>query len=103
MALRQSIIDKIYNGLNSGGLLVLSEKIKSEDDLIDQRLIDLHHDFKRANGYSELEISQKRNALENVLIPETISQHKSRLTQAGFKHSDVWHQQFNFCSILAIK
>ncbi|WP_144395116.1 carboxy-S-adenosyl-L-methionine synthase CmoA [Pleionea sediminis] len=100
---RQVIIDRIYQGLNPGGVLVLSEKILSPDNLFNQLLIDLHHDFKRANGYSELEISQKRNALENVLVPETIDDHIKRLKQSGFKSADIWQQQFNFCSFIAIK
>jgi tRNA (cmo5U34)-methyltransferase len=66
-------------------------------------LTDLHHDFKRTNGYRELEISQKRDALENVLIPETIIKHKERLLSAGFDTCEVWYQSFNFVSLIAIK
>jgi len=60
----------------------------------------MYHDFKRANGYSDLEISQKRDALENVLIPDTIEVHRARLNAAGLKVS-VWFQCFNFISIIA--
>jgi tRNA (cmo5U34)-methyltransferase len=66
-------------------------------------LTDIHHDFKRAHGYSDLEISQKRSALENVLVPETIAAHRDRLTKAGFASVDVWFQCFNFMSMLAVK
>jgi tRNA (cmo5U34)-methyltransferase len=66
-------------------------------------MIELHHNFKRANGYSELEISQKRSALENVLIPETLGLHRQRLTDVGFSSVDVWFQCFNFASLIAIK
>ncbi|MCO7226936.1 carboxy-S-adenosyl-L-methionine synthase CmoA [Pleionea sp. CnH1-48] len=100
---RDAIIKKIVDGLNPGGVLILSEKIKASDDAIDNTLIDLHHDFKRANGYSELEISQKRNALENVLLPETIETHSERLLGMGFKSVDVWFKHFNFCSMMAFK
>ena len=65
-------------------MLILSEKVIFADEAQNERLIDLHHDFKRANGYSDLEISQKRTAIENVLIPETIEQHQRRLHQSGF-------------------
>jgi tRNA (cmo5U34)-methyltransferase len=64
---------------------------------------DLHHAFKRANGYSALEIAQKRNSLENVLIPETLASHRQRLQSAGFSSVDVWFQCFNFASLVAIK
>ncbi len=100
---RLALIKNIYQGLNSGGVFLISEKIKF-NNADDQTLItDLHHEFKKANGYSDLEIIQKRSALENILIPETIIHHKDRLEKAGFKQSMVWFQCFNFISILAIK
>jgi tRNA (cmo5U34)-methyltransferase len=66
-------------------------------------MIDLHHRFKRDNGYSELEISQKRSALENVLIPELLETHIYRMQKAGFKHVNCLQQQLNFASLIAIK
>ena len=100
---RIDLLKKINNGLNAGGVLLLSEKIEIEDKNEQQWMTELHHEFKKANGYSDLEISQKRTALEDVLIPETINKHKQRLQQAGFKKSIVWFQCFNFVSILAVK
>ena len=100
---RDALICKIYQGLKPGGVLILSEKLVNEDTLAHELLIELHHDFKRANGYSELEISQKRSALENVMKPDTLQQHQLRLAQAGFGSQAVWFQCFNFCSMIAIK
>lgn len=100
---RNALIEKIYAGLKPGGLLILSEKFISQDQTANELLIDLHHDFKRANGYSELEISQKRSALENVMKPDSLSEHQQRLQQAGFNSQTLWFQCFNFCSMLAIK
>ncbi len=102
-SVRSQLIEKIYQGLNDSGVFVLSEKIKHEDSTQDERIVSLHHAFKKANGYSELEISQKRSALENVLRPETVAQHLQRLKSAGFSECFVWFQSFNFVSILAIK
>jgi len=100
---RQKLLEEIYAGLLPGGVLVLSEKIIF-DDADEAELLDkLHLTFKKANGYSELEISQKRSALENVLIPESLPQHHQRLKSIGFKQSSSWFQCFNFGSILAIK
>ena len=65
--------------------------------------IEMHHSFKKAQGYSELEISRKRTALENVLIPETVAIHRQRLKNAGFQTSTVWFQCFNFMSIAAVR
>lgn len=100
---REQIIRRIYNGLKSGGVLILSEKVTFGDAQHDQLMIDLHHNFKRANGYSDLEIAQKRAAIEDVLIPETLDNHRQRLKLVGFQSCDVWFQCFNFASIIAIK
>ena len=100
---RYTLLRKIYAGLKPGGILVLSEKYTFEDDTVNELLIDLHHTFKRANGYSELEVSQKRSAIENVLIPDSIPQHKKRLTEIGFSSVEAWFQCFNFGSMVAIK
>jgi tRNA (cmo5U34)-methyltransferase len=100
---RLSLLKNIYQGLLSGGVLILSEKFLFDDPKSHQLLIDLHLDFKRSQGYSELEISQKRSSLDNVLISDTIEQHYQRLEQAGFKHNNLWYQYFNFGSILSIK
>jgi tRNA (cmo5U34)-methyltransferase len=100
---RLPLLEKICMGLNPGGVLILSEKICFENTKQESTLFQLHHDFKRCNGYSDLEISQKRTALENTLIPESIRHHQSRLQAAGFQDSQVWFQCFNFASILAFK
>jgi tRNA (cmo5U34)-methyltransferase len=100
---RDAIIARIYAGLQPGGVLVLAEKIRFADPDIDKAMTELHHAFKRTNGYSELEISQKRAALENVLIPETLATHMERLCRAGFASPRVWFQCLNFISMLAIK
>ena len=102
-ALRDGLIQRIYDGLLPGGALILSEKVILEPPALDHLLVTLHHDFKRANGYSDLEISQKRTALENVLISETVPQHQARLRRAGFATAELWFQAFNFVSLLAIK
>lgn len=100
---RQALISRIANGMNKGGILILSEKIIFEDPHLQALNTDLHHSFKRGNGYSDMEISQKRTAIENVLIPETINKHQQRLKAAGFESIDVWFQCFNFASLVAIK
>lgn len=103
VAERQQILAKIYQSLLPGGVLILSEKVAFNDAPHEDLMIELHHHFKRANGYSDLEIAQKRTALENVLVPETLETHRNRLKQAGFSSSDVWFQCFNFASLIAIK
>ena len=100
---RAQLVKKIYDSLLPGGILIVSEKLRWEDSSINDAINNLHLDFKRANGYSELEISQKRSAIENVMKIDTEQMHLERLNNAGFKQSSIWFQCFNFASFLAIK
>ncbi len=100
---RLLLLQNIYRGLLPGGVLILSEKIQSNDEAGQQFTEEMHLAFKRANGYSEMEISGKRQALENVLIPNTLEQHIERLKQAGFSQIETWFRAFNFISLAAFK
>jgi tRNA (cmo5U34)-methyltransferase len=100
---RAELLQRIADGLLPGGVLVLSEKVAFDDPQHQELMIELHHSFKQANGYSDLEISQKRSALEDVLMPETLGVHRKRLRDAGFSSVDVWFQCFNFASLIALK
>jgi tRNA (cmo5U34)-methyltransferase len=100
---RLKFLKKIYSGLLPGGILIVSEKLKFEDTRQQELQTQLHHTFKKAHGYSELEVSQKRSALENVLLAETLLTHQQRLNKAGFSSAEAWFQYFNFASIIALK
>jgi len=100
---RSALLKNIYRGLNAGGCLIVSEKLHFEPASLNQLLNELHHQFKRNQGYTDLEISQKRDAIENVLVPETLETHISRLQSCGFKTASPWFQCFNFGSLVAIK
>ena len=100
---RDALVEKIYASLVNGGALVLSEKIKFDDAKTNQTLIGIHHQYKADQGYSQMEIAQKRDAIENVLIPETLETHTRRLKDAGFSVVTPWVQNLQFISILAVK
>tara|TARA_B110000263_G_scaffold33892_1_gene25630 strand:- start:280 stop:1014 length:735 start_codon:yes stop_codon:yes gene_type:complete len=100
---RLALLEKIYQGLNPGGCLIISEKLCFEPESLNSLLSDLHHQFKRAQGYSDLEISQKRDSIENVLVPESLDAHIQRLRACGFHSASPWFQCFNFCSLVAFK
>ena len=100
---RLVLLKSIYKGLNPNGILIISDKIVFDDATELETQENLHHAFKKANGYSDLEISQKRNALENVLVSDTLPVHHRRLNSAGFSRSHVWFQCFNFASLIAFK
>jgi len=102
-AKRDALIQRIYAGLRPGGALVLSEKICFEDERQQQLHTDMHHAFKSQQGYSDLEIAQKRTAIEKVMQPETLQRHKQRLQDAGFDNAEVWFQCFNFLSMVALR
>ena len=100
---RKNILTRIFEGLNSGGILLLAEKVRFEDPAEQALMTTLHHDFKKQHGYSHLEISQKRAALENVLIPNTEKQHRQRMRDAGFSVVEQCMRCLNFSTFLGIK
>lgn len=99
---RLGLLQQLRAAMQPGDVLILSEKLELATEAMNELMIDLHHDFKRAQGYSDLEVAKKRQALENVLIPETRDAHVERLHQAGFSHCEFWFQCFNFASLVAI-
>ena len=99
---RLELLTRIRQSLLPGGALILSEKLRFEDEAEQALLTDLHIAFKRANGYSELEIAQKRSALENVMKPDSLQQHRERLLAAGFRQVTPWFQCLNFASLVAL-
>ena len=99
---RLELLQRIRQALLPGGALILSEKLRFSDAAEQELLNELHLDFKRANGYSELEIAQKRTAIENVMRPDTLDEHRERLAQAGFSKVVPWFQCLNFASLVAL-
>ena len=102
-ASRDALIKQVYDGLRPGGVLIISEKIEFPDPNLNDLFTELYYNFKEQMGYSKMEIAQKRTALENVLVPETLDGHRQRLSAAGFSALDVWFQCFNFASLVAVK
>ena len=86
-----------------GGVLILVEKILAEESLFNRNFIKYYYDMKRRQNYSELEISQKREALENVLIPYKSSENILMLRDAGFSHCEVFFKWYNFAGLVAVK
>lgn len=101
--LRERIVQKICHGIRENGCLLLIEKITSENTVFNRLFIDHYYDFKRRNGYSEMEIARKREALENVLIPYRLEENVKLLKNAGFRHVEVFFRWYNFCGLVATK
>ena len=100
---RPRLIEQVYNGLNRGGCLLLIEKVLSADPRLNRLFIKLYYDFKRRNGYSDMEIAQKREALENVLIPYRLEENKRLLRHAGFHTPEIFFKWNNFSGLVAVK
>jgi tRNA (cmo5U34)-methyltransferase len=100
---RPVLIEGLYSNLRPGGVLILSEKTILPDKRLNRIFIDIYHDFKREQGYSDLEIARKREALENILIPFSVDENKDLLSRAGFEPAACFFQWFNFSSFVAIK
>jgi tRNA (cmo5U34)-methyltransferase len=100
---REKLLKQIYDGTLPGGALIVIEKILAEDSPFNRDFIDYYYNFKRRNEYSELEISQKREALENVLIPYKLSENITLLRNAGYNHCEVFFKWYNFAGFIAKK
>ena len=100
---RMELVKKLYDGLNEDGLFIFSEKVVFKDKKLDKDLIDIYYDYKKEQGYSEYEIAQKREALENVLIPFTIEENIQMCKEAGFESVDTIFQWSNFVTFVAKK
>jgi tRNA (cmo5U34)-methyltransferase len=100
---RDTLIKRIAEGLNDKGCLILVEKVLSEDSLLNREFIKFYYDMKRRNGYSDTEIAQKREALENVLVPYRMAENTELLKRNGFAEVDTFFKWYNFAGILAVK
>ena len=100
---RVELMKKIYDGLNEEGMFIFSEKVVFEDKRLDKQMIDIYYAYKKEQGYSEYEIAQKREALENVLIPFTIEENINMCKKAGFKQISTLFQWANFVTFVAKK
>ena len=100
---RERLIRNITSGLNEGGCLILIEKVLSQNSTLNRMFIKYYYEFKKRNGYSELEIAQKREALENVLVPYHFDENRELLLKNGFKGCDIFFRWYNFCGIVALK
>ena len=100
---RHNLISQIAQGLNKDGCLILVEKVLSDDSTINRFFIKYYYDFKKRNGYTKMEISQKREALENVLIPYKVEEDVELLKKNGFSSVDIFFKWYNFCGFLAQK
>jgi tRNA (cmo5U34)-methyltransferase len=100
---RDTLIRRIAEGLNDSGCLILMEKVLCNDSLLNRMFIKFYYEMKRRNGYSDTEISKKREALENVLIPYRIEENVELLKRNGFAEVDVFFRWYNFAGMVAVK
>ena len=100
---RERVISEIYRQLNENGCFIIVEKVLGEDSLLNRLFIKYYYDMKRRHHYSDLEISQKREALENVLIPYRLTENMELLAKSGFRYSEVFFKWYNFAGMIAVK
>ena len=100
---REKLLKSVFDGLVSGGALILVEKILTEHSTFNRDFIKYYYNYKRRNNYSEMEIMQKREALENVLIPYKLSENIALLQDTGFAQCEVFFKWYNFSGLVAIK
>lgn len=100
---REQVIQQVFSGMNENGCLILIEKLIQQDSLFNRLFINYYYNMKRRHGYSETEISQKREALENVLIPYRMEENFELLKGRGFRYVEEFFRWYNFCGMVAVK
>ncbi len=100
---RKALLENIYSSLIPGGGFILNEKVLSENERLSETFVEMHHDFKQGHGYTKMEISKKRDALENVLIPWKLSKTTALIQEAGFNTVDLFFKWNNFAGLVAMK
>lgn len=100
---RERLMRQVYEGLNPGGCVILVEKVLGESSHLNRLFIEHYYEMKRTKGYTEMEIAQKREALENVLVPYRLTENLDLLAKIGFSEEDTFFKWYNFCGIVAVK
>jgi tRNA (cmo5U34)-methyltransferase len=100
---RDQLIRSICRGVNANGCIILVEKVLGNDSLFNRTYIKLYYEMKRRNGYTETEIAQKREALENILVPYRVDENFELLRRNGFDQVDMFFKWYNFCGIIGVK
>ncbi len=100
---RERLIEEVFDQMNDNGCLILIEKVLGEDSLFNRLFINYYYDFKRRNNYNDMEIAQKREALENVLIPYKLMENREMLLKNGFRYCEVFFKWYNFTGLVAVK
>lgn len=100
---RDRLIQAIAQGTHPRGCLLLVEKVLGLNSTLNRLFIRHHYEFKKRNGYSDMEIAQKREALENVLIPYHFEENRELLLRNGFRAAEVFFRWYNFCGMIAVK
>ena len=100
---RERLMQRVFEGLNPGGCVILVEKVLGESSHLNRLFIEHYYAMKRSKGYSEMEIAQKREALENVLVPYRLTENLDLLDKIGFSQQDTFFKWYNFCGIVAVK
>ncbi|MFI5186044.1 MAG: carboxy-S-adenosyl-L-methionine synthase CmoA [Chitinophagales bacterium] len=100
---REKLLKEIFKQMNDNSCFILIEKVLGEDSLFNRLFIDYYYDFKRRNHYNEMEIAQKREALENVLIPYKLLENRELLLNTGFRYVDTFFKWYNFSGMIAVK
>ena len=100
---RERVMKTIYDGMRPQGCLIVVEKVLAEETLMNRFFIKHYYDMKRRNGYSDIEIAQKREALENVLIPYRLDENVALMKEAGFHQPEIFFKWYNFSGLVAVK
>jgi tRNA (cmo5U34)-methyltransferase len=100
---REGLVKKIYDALDEDGIFIFAEKVISPNKRLDEVMINLYHEYKESAGYTKTQISQKRQALENVLVPYSVKENEQMVFNAGFSTCEILFKYNNFALFIATK
>lgn len=102
-AIRQQVINKVYESLNWGGAFVMFEKVRGPDARFQDMMTTLYNEYKLDQGYSEQEIIGKTLSLKGILEPFSSNANLEMLKRSGFTDINIIFKRLSFEGFLAIK
>ena len=95
---RKEYLEDIFDRLNSGGVLLLSEKMTQP-----YPLKELYYNWKKFNGVSQEVINSKEQKLKGVLETKPLMWYLDILEKIGFSEIECINSRFSFNTLICKK
>jgi len=99
---RKEILQRIYDGLNTGGAFIFGEKVDTTHSRIENMMRTVYYEFKN-KSFDYEDIMKKELTLQNMLKPNSWKEIEDMLNEVGFKAVQSFWQNHLFIGAIAIK